>query len=284
MIEKRIPRIRVLLYHRILSKASERDTANIGVNKDSFRKQIELLDRWGYTAITFSDFAHFLNGELDLPKKPVIITFDDTYKDMYDHGFPILLKYGMKAVVFVVADKSIISSVWDEGVGEVFELLGQHEILEMHSAGFEIGSHTLSHSRLTLVNLEIAREEIERSRMILETLLNAPVKSFAYPFGLVNDQVKELVKKSGYSFACASYTGPPSVAQDLFEIRRIKVHNTSNSLVFWFQLQQIYSYYRWLRWTVRHTLFEFLWKGKKSVHDEHIMHRKEEQKREARKQ
>jgi peptidoglycan/xylan/chitin deacetylase (PgdA/CDA1 family) len=82
IIEKGIPRIRVLLYHRILSNAFDRDTANIGVTKDSFRRQIELLDRWGYTAITFSDLSLFLKDELDLPKKPVIITFDDTYKDM----------------------------------------------------------------------------------------------------------------------------------------------------------------------------------------------------------
>jgi peptidoglycan/xylan/chitin deacetylase (PgdA/CDA1 family) len=189
----------------------------------------------------------------------------------------------MKAVVFVVADKSITSSVWDEGVGEVFELLGQHEILEMHSAGFEIGSHTTSHPRLTLINLEIAREEIERSRMILEIFLNAPVKSFAYPFGLVNDQVKDLVKKSGYSFACASYTGPPTVAQDLFEIRRIMVQNTSNRLIFWLQLQPTYIYYRWLRWTVRHTLFGFIKKEKTSEYDKNIIRRKGQKKREIKK-
>jgi len=255
------PIIRVLLYHRILSKASEKDTANIGVSELSFRKQIEWLDKWGYTAITFTDYTLFIKGELDLPKKPVIITFDDTYKDVYEYGFPILKEYGMKAVIFVVVDKSITTSVWDEGLGEVFALLGQHEIMEMHAAGFEVGSHTITHPRLTVIDIETVRKEVEQSKKSLELFLNAPVQSFAYPFGLVNDQVKELVRDSGYSFACAAYSGPPIFTDDLFEIRRIKVSNTSARLFFWLQLQQIYIYYRWLRWSIRRRLFELLNKG-----------------------
>lgn len=265
------PIIRVLLYHRILSDTSNKDAANIGVSEVSFRKQIEWLDQWGYTAITFTDYSLFLEGILDLPKKPVIITFDDTYKDMYEYGFPILKKYGMKAVIFVVVDKSITTSVWDEGIGEVFALLGQPEILEMNAAGFEVGSHTITHPRLTVMSLETAREELEQSRISLEILLNAPVKSFAYPFGLVNNQVKELVKESGYSFACASYSGPPIFTDDLFEIRRIKVSNTSVRFLFWLQLQQIHIYYRWLRWAISRRLFGFLKKDKISEYDKKIM-------------
>jgi peptidoglycan/xylan/chitin deacetylase (PgdA/CDA1 family) len=278
------PIIRVLLYHRILSRGSDRDMANIGVDEIAFRKQIEWLDKWGYTSITFADYSLFMKGELDLPQKPVIITFDDAYKDIYEHGFPVLMQYGMRAVVFVVADKSIMTSVWDEGIGEVFELLNQHEILEMNAAGFEVGSHTTGHPRLTVVNLELAREEIEQSKISLEILLNAPVRSFAYPFGLLNDQIKGVVRESGYSFACASFSGPPVFTDDLFEIRRIKVLNTSTRFVFWFQLQQIYIYYRWIRWAIRRTLFGFLRKERISDYDKKLMQQKKDKANEVNRQ
>ncbi len=248
--DKEIPRVRVLLFHRILPKVSDGDTLKIDISESSFQKQIELLDRWGYTAITFSDIALYLSGKLDLPKKPVILTFDDTNKNMFDYGYPLLQSFGMKAVIFLVTDNIMVQNVRDQGIRKEYEILGQQEVLEMHSAGFEIGSHTITHPRLTLVASKIAREEIERSRMIMEIFLNAPVKSFAYPFGLVNDEIKKLVKESGYLFACSSSSGQRDISRDLLEIRRIKVRNTTNSFIIYFQLHEIYSFYSWLRWTI----------------------------------
>ncbi len=252
-----VHKVIVLLYHRLVNQSVEDDWANIAVQETVFRRQIEMLDHWGYTTITFEDFNLYLEGKLDLPRKPVIITFDDAYEEIHSVVRPILQKFGMRAVVFVVGDPSIRESVWDKNLGSVFKLLSEKQIIELKQDGFEIGSHSMTHPDLTHIPKEGVWQELLRSRMLLEILLNSPVRSFAYPYGLLNEPVKKMVAEAGYLFACAAYTGPPVFGKDLYEIRRIKVFNTKNPLMFRFLLHPWYSFLRWLYWRVKQLLTGF---------------------------
>lgn len=245
------PKVIVLLYHRIINKAINDDWANIAVLDTVFHHHIELLDHWGYTAITFEDYHLYLEGKLDLPKKPVIITFDDAYEEIHTTVRPILQKYGMRAVVFVVGDLSIRESVWDKELGTVFKLLNDKQIIELKQDGFEIGSHSMTHPDLTKLTPEEAWQEMLRSRMLLEILLNAPVRSFAYPYGLLNESLKKMASDAGYLFGCAAFTGSPILDKDLYEIRRIKVYNSDNPLFFKMQLHPWYSFLRWFYWKMK---------------------------------
>jgi peptidoglycan/xylan/chitin deacetylase (PgdA/CDA1 family) len=247
-------RLIVLLYHRIHQDDGTKDTVGIRIFDITFRKQMEMLDRWGYVTVTFDDYRLFLEGKINLPKRSVIITFDDAYEDLYTYAFPILKDLGMKAVVFVVGDPTINTNIWDEEYGDNFKLLSVQQILELHMAGFEIGSHTLTHPNLTSMPKEKAWEEIVRSRMQLEILLNSPVKSFSYPYGIVDEAIKLMTAKAGYTIGCAAYSGPPLFGMDHLEIRRIKVLNTTNRLLFRMQLHPIYSFYRWIVWVIKKTL------------------------------
>src|SRR5512137_113288 len=116
-ISNTLGKIRVLLYHHISVAKSTHKTPGMMVQADSFRRHLELLDRWGYTAITFDDVRLHLAGELNLPNRPVIITFDGGYADVYDTAFPLLQEYGMKAVVFVIGDQLIRENIWDKNSG-----------------------------------------------------------------------------------------------------------------------------------------------------------------------
>ena len=98
----RCPAVKVLMYHRVVEDKAISDAHWSCVYVEDFRRQLELLDRWGFTAITFEDYRLFQSGELNLPKKPVILTFDDGYLDTYTVVFPVLQEYGVKAVVFVL--------------------------------------------------------------------------------------------------------------------------------------------------------------------------------------
>ncbi len=249
-----IHKVTVLLYHRIVKQTIKDDWANIAVQETVFQRQMELLDYWGYTAITLEDFNLYQEGKLDLPKKPVIITFDDAYEEIHSLVRPILQRYGMRAVVFVVGDPSIRESVWDKNLGTVFKLLSEKQIIELKQDGFEIGSHSMTHPDLTHISKEGVWQELLRSRMLLEILLNSPVRSFAYPYGLLNEGVKKMVAEAGYVFACAAFTGPPVFGKDLYEIRRIKVYNTNNPLLFRFLLHPWYSFLRWLYWRSKQLL------------------------------
>jgi peptidoglycan/xylan/chitin deacetylase (PgdA/CDA1 family) len=241
--------IKVFMYHQIADCVHGGPELWYRVPVDLFRKQIECFDRWGYTTITFEDYRLYREGVLNLPKKPIILTFDDGYLDNYRNAFPILQEYGMKAVMFVLGNRQIKSNNWDAAPGESGEpLMNDRQILDMHEAGFEIGAHSHSHARLTEVSTEVAWKEIYYSRMSLEGLLNAPVKSFAYPYGGVNAETKRMVMDAGYSNACSVFSGPPLFDTDSFEIRRTAVLNSTGLIGMGLRLLAPYQQYEWLRW------------------------------------
>lgn len=257
--------IKIFLYHRIVSHDLDvTDNTQLCVSEHNFRRQLELLDRWGFTSITFEDYRLFLEGKLDLPRKAIIITFDDGYEDTYALAFPLLKEFGMKAVVFVLGDRRITTNIWDSVRGEPASsrLLNDKQILELHQNGFEIGAHTLTHARLPMLPRERAWEEISRSRMFLETLLNGPVRTFAYPYGLVNTTVKEMVREAGFLFACGAFSGPACMDQDYFEIRRILVSQQDNVLTFLLKIFAPYENYRWFWWKSREEIRKMYLSGK----------------------
>ncbi len=245
--------IKVLIYHRVLQDPDDsRKHEYMCVYASDFRKHLRLLERWGFTSITFHDYHLYLKGELDLPRKPVIITFDDGYKDVFENAYPLLQKFGMKAVIFAIANSKILSNVWDHGSEHpASDLMTEHELLELHSAGHEIGSHSLSHPALPSISKEQLWEELSRSRMLLEILLNAPVRSVAYPYGLVNEEIKKIASEAGYFTGCGVYTGPAAFGEDPFEIRRILIRGTIGTFGFALRMLTPYEYYGWLRWKLR---------------------------------
>jgi peptidoglycan/xylan/chitin deacetylase (PgdA/CDA1 family) len=256
-------RIRVLLYHRVVRDSAEPVNPRFAIRESVFRKQLEMLDQRGYTPITFADYRLFLRGELDLPAKPIIITFDDGYADLYTVAFPVLRDLGMKAVLFLVAEPKIRTNVWDStDPASAVPLLSDHQILEMHRAGFEIGSHSLSHARLTQMPRDAVFEELSRSRMILEILLNAPVLTFAYPFGLLNEDLKRMVVEAGYVNACSAWTGPPVFGRDPLEVRRTPILGNDSFITFSLKLLPAYERYRSLVWWARRVL------GRREAHGE----------------
>jgi len=248
--------IKVLMYHRVVDSVEEHMAqSDLCIHTDAMRQHFVLLERWGFTAITFEDFRLFQKGELNLPKKPVIITFDDGYVDTYELAFPLLQEFGMKAVVFVLGDRQIRSNTWDKLPAVHGEhLMTDEQVIELHSEGFEIGSHTMTHAKLPLLSHDEAWDEISRSRMRLEILLNAPVQTFAFPYGYLNDQLKQMLRDAGYTIGCATHTGPPAFGNDLFEIRRILMPPDTDYLGLAMRLLAPYEYYAWMRSQLKHVI------------------------------
>ena len=252
-------RIKVLMYHRIVAdedvSPGEREFC---IDAKVFRSHLRILERMGFTAITFNDFDLFKRGELNLPRKPIILTFDDGYRDTYELAVPILREYGMKAVVFVIADPKIRMNDWDSGYDITpAPLMTPEQIVELHSAGFEIGSHSLTHPRLTQISRGQAWEEITRSRMLLEILINAPVRTFSYPYGLNNAAVCRLVRDAGYTYGCGVYSGPAAFGTDPFDIRRIAPSVDILPLGFWLQVVTPYERFEWMRWKMKQFVTRF---------------------------
>lgn len=105
------------------------------------------------------------------------------------------------------------------------------EVKRIARAGWEIGSHTVSHQFLTTVTEDIANQEITRSKQVLEEYLNRKVYCFSYPGGKYNKKIIRMVRDAGYDCACTSDKGLNSMRDNLFTMKRINISddNVTNS-------------------------------------------------------
>lgn len=232
--DKRVKEVKVLMYHRLMDAAEARVNNHwTAVEQNSFREHLKVLEAFNYTAITFNDLKLHFQNEIELPKKPVIITFDDAYKDFYDIGYPLLKEFGMRAVIFALGDRSITENAWDDP-SEIdrVPLMSDKELVQLHNEGFEIGAHSCTHPKLTEISLDEAEREIIESKESLERLLGSEINSFCYPFGLENKAIQQIVKDAGFSFGCTVYSGPTSFGESLFNIHRITIKNNMGALGF----------------------------------------------------
>ncbi len=162
-----------------------------------------LIDR-GYRGATFSDAVSEAPGP-----RTLAVTFDDAFRSVYELAFPILSELGLPGTVFVPTAKIGTEEpmAWpgiDEWVGGPYEeeLVGMtwDHLEELHSAGWEIGSHTCSHPVLTLIDASALEQELRRSRADIEERLGAPCTSLAYPYGSVDDRVIAAARSAGYLY------------------------------------------------------------------------------------
>lgn len=211
--------IPVLLYHRVVNKKSVIGKHKVYVWEKDFEKQMQYLKNNAYQTITFFDLQQ--QPSIDLYKK-IIITFDDGYKDNYELMFPILKKYGFKAVIYLVTQINYNS--WGVAEGEPrVDMMTPAQVKEMSDYGIEMGGHTQMHKDLLKCSQKERVQEIKGSKEDVEHLINKQVISFSYPFGGVNDDIKKITQEAGYAYAVSTNTGPKEFGNDIFRIRRIEI-------------------------------------------------------------
>src|SRR5262249_15386543 len=110
---KRLP---VLMYHHVGPKGPDADP-DLTVSPERFAAQIRFLARLGYVGIRPSDWLSWLRQGKPLPKRPMLLTFDDAFEDLNDYVFPVLERYGFGAVVFVVTNCIGKTNIWDQSRG-----------------------------------------------------------------------------------------------------------------------------------------------------------------------
>jgi peptidoglycan/xylan/chitin deacetylase (PgdA/CDA1 family) len=188
-------RLPILMYHKVdRMPPGVRHPRNY-VLPERFEAQLAALQRWGYQTISLADWtAHRAGGAL--PRRPIVLTFDDGYRSVQDVAWPILARYGFRATVFVVAGLLGETNRWDAEIQE--PLLNAVEVGALHALGMPIGSHTVSHRALRgLTDTEVLAEFTE-SRMMLERLTGAPVRAVCYPYGQQDARIRALARAAGY--------------------------------------------------------------------------------------
>ena len=221
----------VLNYHKIANEHK-----SLSVTLDDFEQHMKWLQEYGFTCITPGQLYDFVANGADLPEKPVLITFDDGYKDNYTNAFPIMKKYGMKGTIFVVTG---FLGVYDN-------YLTWDQAKELLEAGFNIESHTYSHKSMTEASDEDITKELVKSRQTIKEKLGIDSDIMAYPTGSYNLHIAELVKEAGYKGAFTIKYDNVSRDSNVYALERVPVFHTSETNKdFWERLQYIPLLYKY---------------------------------------
>ena len=243
----------ILLYHRVC-RDDDLPASEFAVTAAVFREQMRYLAGAGYYTPRLSEVLTWNGGMPRTHKTPVVLTFDDGYADNFENALPILQEFGFTAAVFLVLDLTRRFTWWGSMASLRAPLLMPRDIRTMETAGVEFGSHSVNHPSLTLLGESELADELARSRELLGSIVERPLPVLAYPYGEVNQRVKEAVRRTGYAAALAVNSGPLAVHADLFEIRRILITNRSDAVYMRLKLSGADKLYRWSKWKVREGL------------------------------
>src|SRR5262249_247819 len=136
-----------------------------------------------------------------LPRRSVILTFDDAYEDFATAALPVLLENGFSAMVFPVAGLAGRTSEWDASFGPTAPLLDWGGIRELQLTGIRIGSPSSTPPPLAASQPRDMVRELFLSRAVLKERLGTAVDTIAYPFGSNDGVVRHLVGAAGYRYA-----------------------------------------------------------------------------------
>jgi len=216
MPEREVPQLSVLAYHRVTPHA----TNHMVVAPDLLRRQLQAVQQHGYAVITPDEWVAAVQGRMPAPAKPVIITFDDAWRDQYEYALPILEELRMRAVFYV----------YTATIGSP-ETMSWAELREVAGRGHVIGCHTATHSDLarpyqfedSARYAQRLQREIAGARAVLEEHLGVPVEHFCYPYGYYNTNVIALVRAAGYRTAMTVNPSANEAGTPLLQLGRIVV-------------------------------------------------------------
>ena len=180
----------ILLYHYIrVPPALRRDPLGyrLSVAPSVFSAQMDWLAAHGYHTVTFDGIRRYWARVAPLPAKPVIITLDDGYQDLYSTAYPILAAHGFTAVAYIVS-----------GFIGMHGYVDAAEISEMDRHGIEIGAHTVNHADLARSPAPWLDYQVIESKRRLEALVGHPVLDMAYPSGKYDALAIAAISRAGY--------------------------------------------------------------------------------------
>lgn len=215
----------VLMYHAFTDNG---ERSRFVMPADSFERQMRLLSLLRYRVVSLDEVARTLRRGEPLPRHAVAITIDDGYEDNLRLAQPVLRRHRYPATLFAVSDRIGARNDWDENEGPTKgrPLLGIEEIERMRAEGTAVGAHTRTHRALAGAPSVEVGAEVEGSRQQLEAALGAPVTTFAYPYGEVDEAAVQAVAEAGFEGACTTRASLAHLGDDPLRIPRLEIEAT----------------------------------------------------------
>lgn len=210
------------------------------VSPQAFRRQMQLLKWMGYTGLSMRNLEPYLCGERQ--GKVVGITFDDGYQNNLQYALPTLKKMGFSATCYAVSNMLGGQNSWDLGIGVAQKpLMSKENFLEWLAAGMDVGSHTRTHADLTTISLQSAVEQIQGSKIELESALGCEVRHFCYPYGRFNDLHLIEVQRAGYITATTTQRGRVKLGEEQLKLKRVLIAQATSPIHFSLKILSSYE-------------------------------------------
>ena len=224
-------RIPVLMYHRV-GQAHNDWERKYCVSPARFSEHMHTLARAGWHAVALESFFAWLKGEITLPEKAFLLTFDDGFLGVHEHAAPVLATLRWPTAVFLVTRSIGRRDDWCEAHnpgGATYPLMDAHHIRELRAQGFSFQSHTRTHADLPTLDDRILRDELVGARNDLQDLLGEAVDYLAYPYGRHDERVLRAAREAGYRAAFSVQPGFNRRDVDRFRLRRLDVFGTDSA-------------------------------------------------------
>ncbi|MCC6824070.1 MAG: polysaccharide deacetylase family protein, partial [Verrucomicrobia subdivision 3 bacterium] len=219
---QRTAKVPILMYHYVSTPPANADIyrKDLSVTPELFNAQLDRIQAEGYTTISLYDLINHLTTGAALPAKPVILTFDDGYRDNYENAFPALKAHGMRATIFVVVD--FINA-------QRPEYMTWDMLREMHNAGLSIESHGIDHSSLKNRDRDSLVFQALRTYETLQNELGQRARFISYPAGQYDQNTIDAFKGAGYWAGITTLPGATHSTDHLFELHRVRVRGTTSA-------------------------------------------------------
>ena len=223
----------ILGYHRVGAFRADHVPT---VSAKTFEFHLTWLAKHRYRVIPLEELARALEVGT-MPRRSAAITFDDGYEETCTIAWPLLKRCGFPATVFVTP-----AEVGRPGFAT------WEQLRTTAAEGLTIGSHTMHHSYLPLVNSERLPEELVESKRLIEARVGRPVRLLSYPVGGFTPEVCALAQQAGYLAAVTTNRAASGNGAHRFALRRIKMtERDTNTLLFFAKLSGYYDAFRQLR-------------------------------------
>ena len=222
----------ILMYHRFGYEDS-----SLFVSPENFERQMAYIKGKGYKVISLDELVKGIENKRNFNHKTVVFTIDDGYRDNYIYAYPVLKKYAFPATIFIISDY----------IGNNKDFMTWEQIETMRESNISFGGHTKNQVYLPDIEKKVILwDEIAGCKRAIQNRIGRRINYFCYPTGGFTEEIKEIVRISGYKGACTTNRGFAQSNKDLYELKRIKITNsdTNKPLSFRAKLSGYYNLFR----------------------------------------
>src|SRR6266699_5579847 len=201
----------ILMYHVVGTAPASAPYPRLYVRRADFAGQLAWLRAHGYHAVSLLRVYDYWKHGYALPQRPIVLTFDDGYREDFTNVRPLLAQRHWPGVLNLA-----VQNLLDRK-------LTVSQIRKMIRDGWEVDAHTLTHRDLTTLSRTDLRHEVGGSRTWIQRRFHVPVDFFCYPSGRYNANVLAAVRAAGFFGATIEGFGPASPRDGLLTLPRIRV-------------------------------------------------------------